>query len=144
MDLRSMPARQRLSLFRGPKPRLHILSCRPPSGHKTRSQVSWIMVEINLGADKSVEANNDKERKVFFAAGTIGAYQGTLNPLICSTLVLFSMGLKIGSSQANHCKKLEVFQCQMGKRILRIPKHYANLLPRVVLQWFVVESPDSH
>ena len=42
----------------------------------------------NLSADKSVEANSEKGRKAFFAAGAIGAYQGSLNPL--SSISLFN------------------------------------------------------
>ena len=30
--------------------------------------------------------------------------------------------------------RLKMFQSQKGKRILKIPKHYANFLPRVILQ----------
>ena len=95
----------------------------------------------NLGSAKSVEANIEKARKAFFAAGAIGAYQGTLNPL--SSISLFNTcvvpTLLYGSENwiltEQTIARLETFQSQMDKRILKIPKHYnANLLSRVTLQ----------
>ena len=94
----------------------------------------------NLNADKSVKANIENGRKAFFAAGAIGVYQGTLNPL--SSISLFNTCvlpiLLYGSEKwiltEQTITRPEAFQSQMGKRILKIPKHYANLLPRVTLQ----------
>ena len=72
-------------------------------------------------------------------AGAIGAYQGTLNPL--SSISLFNTcvvpTLPSGSETwiltEQTIARLEMFQSQMGKRILKVPKHYADLLPRVTL-----------
>ena len=40
----------------------------------------------------------------------------------------------MGGLHYSVCIRLETFQSQMGKRMLKVPKHYANLLPRVVMQ----------
>ena len=94
----------------------------------------------NLSADKSVEANIEKGRKAFFAAGAIGAYQSSLNPLSSRSLfntcvvptLLYGSENWILTEQT--IARLETFQSQMSKRMLKVPKHYANLLPRVVMQ----------
>ena len=83
----------------------------------------------NLGSAKSVKANTEKEIKAFFPAGAIGAYQGTLNPL--SSISLFNTcvvpTLLYGSENwiltEQTIARLETFQPQMGKRMLKIPKH---------------------
>lgn len=102
----------------------------------------------NLSADRSVKVNIEKGRKPFFAASAIGTHQGTLNPL--SSISLFNtcvMPILLYGSEnwiltEQTIARLEIFQSQMGKRILKIPKHYASLLPRVTLQ--LPESPNSH
>ena len=95
--------------------------------------------QSNLGADKSIDANNEKGRKAFFGAGTIGAYQGYLNPLNAKSLFFTCVIPALLYGCENWCltettvNRLEVFQSQMGKRMLKFPSHYANILPRVVL-----------
>ena len=96
--------------------------------------------KFNLGADKSVEANIERGRKSFFATGAIGAYQGSLNPLSSRSIFLTCVipVLLYGSENwilnDQSIAKLETFQSQMGKRMLKIPNFYNNLLSRVVLQ----------
>ena len=48
-------------------------------GTKQEAKCLGYWWKSKLGADKSVEANIEKGRKAFFAAGAIGAYQGNLN-----------------------------------------------------------------
>ena len=79
--------------------------------------------------------------KAFFAAGAIGAYQGSLNLSsqfdilihhLCSPNPSLWVWKLHGSLPSKPLQDLR-FQSQMGKRIIKIPKHYANLLPRVTL-----------
>ena len=108
-------------------------------GTKQKAKCLGYWWKSNLGSAKSVEANIEKAMKAFFAAGAIGAYQGTLNPL--SSISLFNTcivpTLLYGSQNwmltEQTIARLETFQSQMGKRILKMPKHYANLLSRVTL-----------
>ena len=57
-------------------------------GTKQEAKCLGYWWKSNLGSAKSVEANIEKGMKAFFAAGAIGAYQGTLNPL--SSISLFN------------------------------------------------------
>ena len=109
-------------------------------GTKQEAKCLGYWWKSNLGSAKSVEANIEKGMKAFFAASAIGAYQGTLNPLKLISLfntcvvpiLLYGSENWILTEQT--IARLETFQSQMGKRILKIPNHYANLLPRVTLQ----------
>ena len=49
-------------------------------GTKQEAKCLGYLWKSNLGSAKSVEANIEKGMKAFFAAGAIGAYQGSLNP----------------------------------------------------------------
>ena len=91
------------------------------------------------GAEKSVEANVLKSRKAFFSAGAIGAFQGELNPLSSRSIYLSCVTpvLLYGSENwlltDNLISKLENFQAQMGKKMLRFSRYHANLVPCVAL-----------
>ena len=111
------------------------------AGHQvgTKQEAKWLGYwwKSNLGAGKSTEANIEKRRKAFFAAGAIDAYQGNLNPLSSTSLFHTCVvpTLLYGSENWILTKQtIAIFQSQMGKRILKIPKHYASSLPIVALQ----------
>ena len=93
----------------------------------------------NGGADKSVSENIIKSRKAFFAAGAIGAYQGELNPLSSRSIYLTCVSpvLLYGSENwilnDSNISDLEVFQAQMGKKMLRLSRFHANVLPSLAL-----------
>ena len=132
--------RVNLLLFQWPTPNFTFSVAGHQVGTKQEAKCLGYWWKSNLGSAKSVKANIEKGRKAFFAAGAIGAYQGTLNPL--SSISLFNTcvvpAVLYGSENwiltEQTIARLKTFQSQMGKRILKIPKHYANLLPRVTLQ----------
>ena len=83
-------------------------------------------------AAKSVEENIVKARRAFFLYGSIGAFQGDISPL-SSRSVLESCVMPIllfGSENwvvtEGLIEKLEAFQGELAKRILKWPKHHSN------------------
>ena len=92
-----------------------------------------------MGVQKSVSKNIIKSRKAFFAAGAIGAYQGELNPLSSRSIYLTCVSpvLLYGSENwilnDSNISDLEVFQAQMGKKMLRLSRFHANVLPSLAL-----------
>ena len=95
----------------------------------------------NLTPVKSIEENISKARRAFFALGSIGAYQGALNPLsgrsLFSTFVLPI--LLYGSANwiltESPLTTLEKFQAEIGRRILRLPKFHSDLSVVIALRW---------
>ena len=86
----------------------------------------------DLVAAKSVEENIVKARRAFFLYGSIGAFQGDISPL-SSRSVLESCVMPIllfGSENwvvtEGLIEKLETFQGELAKRILKWPKHHSN------------------
>jgi len=82
-----MPTKPRLWPCRGDIIPLYTIAGTPVSIKKEAKCLGYWW-QSNLGADKSVEANIEKGRKAFFAAGAIGAYQGSLNPLSARSIFL--------------------------------------------------------
>jgi len=76
-----------------------------------------------------------------FAHGDLGAFHGLLNPLPSRSLVeacvisVLMYGAKFWSLNSILFSKLESFQAQLGKRILKLPKYTANNIPLLALQW---------
>ena len=92
----------------------------------------------NLTSDIAVDDNIQKARRAFFALGSTGLF---LNPLtvrdLCETCVfpvlLFGCENWILNNQL--VEKLESFQSQLGKRILRLSKTTTNMTPLIALRW---------
>ena len=94
----------------------------------------------DLSATKAVDEAIKKARRAFFAYGTMGAFQGKLNPLSGKTIfdtcvvpiLLFrSKNWILTDSQLDH---LEAFQGEIGRRILRLSKSHSTLAIRVALK----------
>jgi len=86
----------------------------------------------NLSASKSANKNIKKARRAFLTLGCLGAFQGDLNPLstrsifeTCVLPVLLS-GCKAWLIDSSSLAALESFQCEIGCRILCLPKHYSG------------------
>ena len=86
-----------------------------------------------------------KPEGLFFALGGLGAFQGELSPLssssifeACITLILL-YGCKTWLLDSTCLKALESFQCEIGRRILRLLKFYSNNV-RIGLHWPSVAS----
>ena len=94
----------------------------------------------NSTSRKSVEERLCKARRAFFANGDLGAFHGLLNPLSSRSLVESCVMpvLMFGAEacyNASLLSKLESFQSEIGKKILRLPKFTANQVPLLDLNW---------
>ena len=87
-----------------------------------------------------------KARRVFFAYGAMGAFQGKLNPLsgktifdtcVVPVLLFGSENWILTDSQLDH---LEAFQGEIGRRILKLSKFYSTLATRVAFKWASVTA----
>ena len=100
----------------------------------------------DLSAKRSVTENINKARRSFFALGSLGAFQGDLNPLssssIFETCVIPTLlyGCETWILDSGCLKTLESFQCEIGRRILRLPKFYSNNAIRIGLHWPTVST----
>ena len=100
--------------------------------------VCW---QSNLSVSLSVNENIKKARKAFFAIGNLGAYQGELNPLSTSSifetciLPVLLYGCETWLLDTSCLSALESFQCEIGRRILRLPKHYSGNAVHIGLHW---------
>ena len=97
--------------------------------------------QYNLSASRAVHENVSKARKAFFALGNIGVFHGSLNPLsgrsIFETCIIpiLLYGSETWLLDSSAIKALENFQCEIGRRILRLPKHHSKTVVRLGLQW---------
>ena len=95
----------------------------------------------DLLAKHSVAESINKARKAFFALGSLGAFQGELNPLssasIFETCVIPTLlyGCETWILNSGCLKALESFQCEIGRHILRLPKFYSNNAVHIGLHW---------
>ena len=89
----------------------------------------------------TIEENISKAHRAYFALRAIGAFQGCLNPRsgrsIFSTSVipipLYGCDNWILSEPL--LARLEMFQSEIGKRILRLSKHHTNFSAHLGLRW---------
>ena len=90
---------------------------------------------------KSVDDRICKARGAFFAHGQLGAFHGSLNPLSSRSLIESCIipSLMYGSESwllnSTLLHKLESFQAELGKRILKLPRFTANNVPLLALNW---------
>lgn len=95
----------------------------------------------NLSPKASIENNINKARRAFFGLGSLGVYHGKVNPLTASEAVQACVmpvclyGSENWLLTGPMLLTLEAFQAELGKRILKLPKHFANLCPLVFLDW---------
>ena len=99
----------------------------------------------NLSCTKWIDVNIKKARRAFFARGS-GVFHGTLNPLSsksiveCCVLPVLLYGAESWILNKTLLQKLEPFQAELAKRILRLPKHTSNHASLLALQWPSVRS----
>ena len=86
----------------------------------------------NLLASRCVEENIKKARKAFFSYGSIGAFQGVLNPLSATSVIescimpILLYGAENWIMTPEILSKLESFQGELSKRVLCWPRHHSN------------------
>ena len=94
----------------------------------------------SLSCEKWVNNNIEKARRAFFARGS-GVFHGKLNPLssknIIEHCVLPCLLYGAESWILNHSllAKLESFQAELAKRILRLHRNTSNNIERMALHW---------
>ena len=100
----------------------------------------------DLSARDSVNTNILKARKAFFGLGSTGVYHGKLNPLSSSSifesfvlLVLF-YGCETWMLDATCIQALDRFQCEIGRRILKLSKHHPSDAVRIALNWPTIST----
>ena len=109
-----------------------------PISHSARCLGAWWTP--NLSSSKWITVNINKARGAFFSRGS-GTFHGTLNPLSsrsiieCCVLPTLLYGAESWILNTTLLIKLESFQAEIGKRILRLPKFVANNTVRMALQW---------
>ena len=86
----------------------------------------------DLSASRSVEENIKKARRAFFHFGSIGVFQGDISPL-SSREVMESCVMPVllyGSENwiltEALMERLDAFQGELAKRVLKWPKHHSN------------------
>ena len=83
----------------------------------------------------------NKACSAFFSHGELGAFHGLLNPLSsrslieCCIIPVLMYGSESWVLNSTLLSKLESFQAELGKRILKLPKHTSNTIPLLVLNW---------
>lgn len=86
----------------------------------------------DLLASKSVEENIKKARRAFFSYGSIGAFQGDLNPLSTKSIIdscvmpILLFGSENWILTESLLNKLEAFLGELAKRALKWPQHLSN------------------
>ena len=118
-------------------------SCVQLSSSAKCLSVWW---QHDLLAKHSVAESINKARKAFFALGSLRAFQRELNPLSSASIfkrcviptLLYDCETWILDSGC--LKALESFQCEIGRRILRLPKFYSNNAVHIRLHWPTVST----
>ena len=100
----------------------------------------------NLSSIRMTEERIQKARRAFFQYGSISAFQGDLSPVSTCSLVehcvhpVVLYGVENWILCANSLQKLESFQGEMAKRILKLPKWFSNTAAKITLGWSSMHS----
>ena len=95
----------------------------------------------NLTSTKAITENITNARRAFFSYGSIGVFQGELNPLSTRSVVetcvmpVLLFGSKSWYLTDAALDDLERFQCCIGKRILRLSRFHSNTNVQIGLDW---------
>ena len=95
----------------------------------------------DLSAAKAIDEAIKRARRAFFAFGAIGAFNGKLNPISSRTIfdVCVIPILLYGSENwiltTPLLDRLEAFQGEIGRRILKLSKFHSLLSTRLALRW---------
>ena len=90
---------------------------------------------------KAIAENITKIRTTFFAYGNIGAFHGDLNPLSAQGIVeacvmpVLLFGCESWYLTDTTLDDLEHFQCEIGRKILRLSHFHSNVTVRIRLDW---------
>ena len=93
----------------------------------------------DLSASRSVEENIKKARRAFFHYGSIGVFQGDIGPLSSKEVIESCVMPVLLYGSENWIltevlmKRLESFQAELVKRVLKWPSHHSNTAAIAVL-----------
>ena len=95
----------------------------------------------DLSASIAVDEAIKKARRAFFAFGAMGGFQGKLNPI--STRCIFETcvvpvllyGCENWILTDSLLHKLEMFQAEIGRRMLQLSRYHSCLSTRLALRW---------
>ena len=101
---------------------------------KKSARCLGIQWQSNLSAKHSVST---KARRAFFGLGSTKAFHGDLNPLSSSNIFdTCVLPVLLYSCLDSSCiQALEKFQCEIGRRILKLSKYHANYVILIGLHW---------
>ena len=97
----------------------------------------------DLVASKCVDENIKKARKAFFCYGSLGFFQGSLSSasaIDCCVLPALLYGVENWILTPVLLDRLEKFQGELAKRVLRWPQHHSNTAAVVALGLESVKS----
>lgn len=95
----------------------------------------------DLSSRQSIEDNISKSRRAFFALGAINVYTGACNPLVSLSLFCtFVLPVLLYGCESWYLtepllRRLDSFQAEVGKRILKLPRSFNNLSVLLGLRW---------
>ena len=95
----------------------------------------------NLSSTGMIDERIQRARRAFFQFGNISAFQGDLSPASISSLVeccvypVMLYGVENWLLCTTSLQKLEKFQGEMAKRILKLPKWFSNIAAKIALGW---------
>ena len=93
----------------------------------------------NLSSSGMIEERIKNARRAFFQFDCISAFQGDLSPVSITSLVkcciypVMLYGVENWILCATSLQKLETFQGEMAKRILKLPKWFSNTAAKIAL-----------
>ena len=97
-----------------------------------------VWLQHDLSPRRSIEENNiAKACKAFFTTGALGSFQGKSNPLTGRSIFVIPIllyGCETWILTPALTTKVEKFQSEIGKRILRLSKYHSDLAPLVGLR----------
>ena len=137
-----------------------------PSGHTSTHNLSITVAGSCLAVEHSVKCLGvwwdsssssmtsvmeriNKSRSAFFSHRELGAFHGLLNPLSSRSQIEYCIipVLMYGSESwvlnSTLLSKFKSFQAELGKRILKLPKHTSNTIPPVGPQLTLNVLPDT-
>ena len=100
----------------------------------------------DLLASKSIEENIKKARRALFSYGSIGAFQGDLNPLSSKSIInscvvpILIFGSENWILTESLLHKLEAFLGELAKRALKWPQHLSNTAAILALDMETMRS----
>ena len=95
----------------------------------------------DLSATRAIDEAIKKARRAFFAFGAMGAFHGKLNPISGRTIFeicvvpIFLYGCENWILTTPLLDRLEAFQGEIGRRILKLSQFHSTLSVRLALRW---------